>query len=63
MKKAKGGLINNEVLYEGMIQAYTTGNIGPISNNITKIWNCGEVNQEQVDVIRWLCMENNYVIK
>lgn len=62
MKKAKGGLINNEVLYEGMIQAYTTGNIGPVSNNITKIWNCGEVNQEQVDVIRWLCMENNYII-
>ena len=63
MKKAKGGLINNEVLYDGMIQAYTTGNIGPVSNNITKIWNCGEVCQEQVDVIRWLCMENNYVIK
>ena len=63
MKKAKGGLISNEVLYEGMIQAYTTGNIGPVSNNITKIWNCGEVGQEQVDVVRWLCMENNYVIK
>lgn len=62
MKKAKGGLISNETLYEGMIQAYTTGNIGPVSNNITKIWNCGEVGQEQVDVIRWLCMENNYVI-
>ena len=62
MKKAKGGLISNETLYEGMIQAYTTGNIGPVSNNITKIWNCGEVGQEQVNVIRWLCMENNYVI-
>lgn len=62
MKKAKGGLIDNEVLYEGMIQAFTTGNIGPVSNNITKIWNCGEVGQEQVDVIRWLCMENNYII-
>lgn len=62
MKKAKGNLINNETLYDGMIQAYTTGNIGPISNNITKIWNCGKVEQEQVDVIRWLCMENNYVI-
>lgn len=62
MKKAKGGLIDNETLYQGMVQAFTTGNIGPISNNITKIWNCGEVGQEQVDVIRWLCMENNYVI-
>lgn len=62
MKKAKGGLIDNETLYQGMVQAFTTGNIGPISNNITKIWNCGKVGKEQVDVIRWLCMENNYVI-
>lgn len=62
MKKAKGGLIDNETLYQGMVQAFTTGNIGPISNNITKIWNCGKVGREQVDVIRWLCMENNYVI-
>lgn len=45
-----------------MVQAFTTGNIGPISNNITKIWNCGNVGKEQVDVIRWLCMENNYII-
>lgn len=62
MKKAKGGLIDNETLYQGMVQAFTTGNIGPISNNITKIWNCGNVGKEQVDVIRWLCMENNYII-
>lgn len=62
MKKAKGGLINNEVLYEGMVQAFTTGNIGPISNNITKIWNCSHVGRNEVDVVRWLCMENNYVI-
>lgn len=62
MKKAKGSLIDNETLYQGMVQAFTTGNIGPISNNITKIWNCGNVGKEQVDVIRWLCMENNYII-
>lgn len=62
MKKAKGELIDNETLYQGMVQAFTTGNIGPISNNITKIWNCGNVGKEQVDVIRWLCMENNYII-
>ena len=62
MKKAKGELISNESLYQGMVQAYTTGNIGPISNNITKIWNCDKIEKEQVSVIRWLCMENNYVI-
>ena len=63
MKKAKGGLLNQNSLYHGMAKAYTTGNIGPISNNITKIWNCGKkIEQEQLDVVRWLCMENNFVI-
>ena len=62
MKKAKGGLLSNKALYDGMTKAYTTGNIGPISNNITKIWNNGHVGQQEVDVVRWLCMENNFVI-
>lgn len=63
MKKAKGGLITNESLYEGMVKAFTTGNIGPYSNNITKIWNCGkEISDEQLNVVRWLCAENNYCI-
>lgn len=62
MKKAKGDLLSNEALYDGMTKAYTTGNIGPISNNITKIWNNGHVGQQEVDVVRWLCMENNFVI-
>ena len=62
MKKAKGGQLNNDALYRGMVQAYTTGNIGPISNNITKIWNNGHVGEQEVNVVRWLCMENNFVI-
>lgn len=62
MKKAKGGLLSNEALYDGMTKAFTFGNIGPISNNITKIWNNGHVSQQEVNVIRWLCMENNFVI-
>lgn len=63
MKKAKGSLITNESLYEGMVKAFTTGNIGPYSNNITKIWNCGkEISDEQLNVVRWLCAENNYCI-
>lgn len=62
MKKAKGGELSNRALYDGMTKAYTTGNIGPISNNITKIWNNGHVGQQEVDVVRWLCMENNFVI-
>lgn len=62
LKKAKGGIITPESLYNGMIAAYTGGRIGPISNNITKIWNSGEITQEELDVVKWLCFENNAVI-
>ncbi len=62
LKKAKGGLINSESLYNGMIRAYTGGNIGPISNNITKVWNSGKIGQEQLNVVKWLCLYNNAVI-
>ena len=62
MKKAKGGELSNQALYDGMTKAFTMGNIGPYSNNITKIWNNGHVSQQEIDVIRWLCMENNFVI-
>ena len=63
LKKAKGGLLNPDSMYNGMINAYTKGNIGPVSNNITKIWNSGEITQEELDVVKWLCFENNAVIK
>lgn len=63
MKKAKGGAITSESLYEGMINAYTGGNIGIYSNNITKIWNCGKpIEEEQLKAVKWLVMENNFVI-
>ena len=59
MKKANAEIINNNSIYKGLKAAYTGGNIGIISNNITKIWNSGNVN---LDVIKWLCMENNFTI-
>ena len=62
LKKAKGGELNSDALYNGMIKAYTTGNIGPISNNITKIWNHDKITQKEIDVVKWLCFENNAVI-
>lgn len=63
MRKAKGGLLTNEALYDGMSRAYTGGNIGPISNNITKVWNCGkQIEEEQLNVVKWLCLYNNAVI-
>lgn len=62
MRKGKAEQINANTLYHGMALAFTSGNIGPISNNITKVWNSGKITQEAIDVIKRLCMENNFVI-
>ena len=62
LQKAKGGLLSWESMYEGMIHAYTGGNIGPISNNITKVWNSDNIGQEQLNVVGWLTFYNNAVI-
>jgi len=62
MKKAPSQIINSNVLFEGLESAYRGGKIGLYSNNISKIWNCGKVKQEQIDVIKLLCMENNFCI-
>lgn len=63
MKKAKGGLIDNQDLYDGMTKAFVTGNIGPISNNITKVFNSGHIiGEQELKAVKWLVMENNYVI-
>lgn len=60
MRKAAAASITPEAIYEGMIHAYTGGNIGQISNDITKIWNSsGLFNYE---AIQYLAMENNHVI-
>ena len=45
-----------------MIRAYTGGNIGPISNKISKVWNSENIGQEQLNVVAWLTMYNNAVI-
>lgn len=62
LKKAKAEQLSTESMYQGMIHAYTGGNIGPISNNITKVWNSGEIGEEQLNVVKWLCFQNNAVI-
>lgn len=59
MAKAGAEKVNNSSIYNGLVAAYTGGNIGMISNDITKIWNSNNVN---LDVIKLLCMENNFVI-
>lgn len=62
MSKAKAEILSDENIYKGLITAYTGGNIGEISNSITKIWNSGEITDEKLKVIKWLVMINNFVI-
>lgn len=69
MKKASPVILNNQSIYEGLKAAFVSGNIGIYSNNISKIWN-SEVfingtqkeKKEAIDVVKLLCMENNFVI-
>ena len=62
LEKAKPEILSLDSMYEGMIHAYTGGNIGPISNNITKVWNSENIGQEQIDVVKRLCFINNQII-
>ncbi|MBR5604288.1 MAG: hypothetical protein IKW51_08815 [Bacteroidales bacterium] len=69
MKKAEPVQLSNITIYNGLNAAFTGSNIGQYSNNISKIWN-SEVfvsgtekeRQQAIDVIKLLCMENNFVI-
>lgn len=69
MKKASPVRLNNQTIYDGLNAAFVGGNIGIYSNNISKIWNSevfvsgtDEEKQEAIDLIKLLCMENNFVI-
>jgi len=62
MKKAEAELITNESIYNGLKTAYTGGNIGMKSNDVTKIWNSENVNSDAIEAIKLLCMENNFTI-
>lgn len=62
MKKANAEEINPQNLYKGLTLAFSGGNIGTISNNITKIWNSKEITEESKKAIRWLVMETNFTI-
>lgn len=59
MGKASPQIISNESIYHGMTLAYTGGNIGIISNKISKIWNSDE---PDIDSIKRLVMQNNQCI-
>jgi hypothetical protein len=69
MKKASPVQLNSQTIYDGLNAAFVGGNIGIYSNNISKIWNSDvfingteEEKKEAIDLIKLLCMENNFVI-
>ena len=69
MRKASPIQLNNKTIYDGLNAAFIGGNIGIYSNNISKIWNSdifvsgsAKEKQEATDLIKLLCMENNFVI-
>lgn len=51
--------ITDEEIFKGLRAAWTGGNIGVISNDITKIWNSKDVDLNSIKI---LCMENNFCI-
>ena len=69
MRKASPIQLNNKTIYDGLNAAFVGGNIGIYSNNISKIWNSdifvnGSIEEKQnaIDLVKLLCMENNFVI-
>lgn len=62
MRKASPEPITPSNLYKGLLLAYNGGNIGSPSNDITKIWNSGKIDDERLTVVKWLVAEVNYTI-
>jgi len=69
MKKASPIQLNNQTIYDGLNAAFVGGNIGIYSNNISKIWNSDvfvngteKEKQDAINLVKLLCMENNFVI-
>lgn len=69
MKKSLPDELSPRNIYAGLHAAFTGGNIGTYSNNISKIWNSGvfisgseEEKQKALDCVKRLCCQNNFVI-
>ena len=69
MRKAEPVELNNKNIYAGLSAAFTGGNIGIYSNDISKIWNddvfisgSDEEKQEAINCVKRLCCQNNFVI-
>ncbi|WBL50365.1 hypothetical protein LOS13_12570 [Bacillus altitudinis] len=58
MESAQKDIIGNGKIYDNLRSSFKV-NIGEFSNNISKVWNSENLN---LDVIKWLTMENNFGI-
>ena len=61
MGKAKPVEINKENIFNSLITAYGTGNIGKFSNCLTNIWNSGK-EKEYINEMKIICALNNWSI-
>ncbi|QNK60692.1 hypothetical protein H7F31_17980 [Paenibacillus sp. PAMC21692] len=59
MKSATTEIVSGESIFNGLRAAYTGGNIGEVSNNISKIWNSENID---LDAVKIMCCLNNFVI-
>lgn len=62
MAKAGATQLCASAYYDGMIAAYTGGDIGQKSNDVTKLWNEDNVSIEDINNIKILCMEGNFCV-
>lgn len=69
MAKAPAVQISKDKIYNNLTVAFTGGNIGQFSNNISKIWNSEifisgshDDKQHAINCIKRLCCMNNFVI-
>lgn len=61
-KKAHPQQINSQSIYDSLIKAFKSSNIGTPSNAITKIWSQDSINSEMQTCVKWLVMEVNSII-
>lgn len=69
MRKSAPIVLNTQNVYSGLEAAFVGGNIGIISNNISKIWNSDvfsngttQEKKDAIELVKLLCCENNFVI-
>ncbi|MEH7393322.1 hypothetical protein, partial [Bacillus sp. JJ1474] len=61
MAKANAEQIDDKNLYNSLVEAYKA-QVGVVSNEITKIWNRGRIDDNAKKVVKWLTMESNFQI-